>query len=103
MRQRVVRALAYASYGIERLDVTGLDTYLTFDKRFMEDTYSLDPDKALSDTDLNEVNEQKQSLLNYINQKRELKKLPKIGHVELPRIAKHDFQSRLAITYTLYG
>lgn len=103
VRQRVARVLAYASYGLDRLDVTGLDTYLMYDSRFNDGTFSFDPDIALSNSDLNKVNEQKNELLNYINQQREKRKLPKIENVELPRIAKHEFQSRLAITYNLYG
>lgn len=103
IKKHLVNSLAYVSYGLERLDVSALRAYLVIAKQHKSGTYKLDSESVLSDDGMSRVEDMKEQLVRYINNKRSEKHLNPIGYEDFPKVALREFESSLAVEYANFG
>ena len=103
VKNHVLRSLVYVSYGIDKLDASGLRAYLTFVKNSEGQSKRLNPEIALSDSEITKVYELKSQFIHSIDMEREKRNLPPVGQSEFPDVALRSFETSLAVEYYNFG
>lgn len=103
VKQKVINALTYVSYGIRRYDTTALHNYLSMleDDEILGEI--LHPSYILSKKDFEKIEANVSDLQRQIDELRIENNLPTISELEIPKIARHEFQSYLSLLYSEYG
>ena len=103
VKNHVLRSLVYVSYGIDKLDASALRAYLTFVKNSERQSKRLNPEIALSDSEITKVYELKSQFIHSIDMEREKRNLPPVGQSEFPDVALRSFETSLAVEYYNFG
>lgn len=98
IKDKIMTALAYATYGINNYDLSALTAYLqVVSSAPFKD--NLDLGLLLSKEDYQIVSEGAKEIKRQISEFREQENLSYLNEQDLPKIAIHNFQSRLAALY----
>lgn len=103
IKKHVINALSYLSYGLRRYDSSVLFHYVTLvdgDPIYQE---ALRPELVLKPEEITQVGSNAEILSNQIDAKRREQNLDSFGYQELPIIASHEFEERLAFLYAKYA
>ncbi len=103
IKRHILRSLAYVSYGLDRLDVNALKSYLVMLKQHENGGYEFDPGLVLSAGELSYASIWKEQLISYIDDKSAEKYLDPIGHRDFPGVALRNYELTLAIEYPGFG
>lgn len=103
IKNHVLRSLVYVSHGIDKMDASALRAYLTFVKNSEGQSKRLNPELALSDSEMTKVDELKSQFIRSIDMEREKRNLSPIGQREFPEVALRSFETSLAVEYYNFG
>ena len=98
IKDKIMTALAYVAYGISNYDLSALTAYLQILNRApFKDNFDLG--LILTKEDYQNVGEGVKEIKRQISEFREQENLSYLDDQDLPKIAIHDFQRRLAALY----
>lgn len=100
IRKRMITAMTYANFGIERYDSAGLNALLvSLEGVQKESRLGL----ILTEDLESEVSAKLVALKDDIDRRRLAENFVPIAELEIPKIAKHNFKFDMALNYATYG
>lgn len=103
IKLNLINALALVEIGLQRMDVSALETYLMYLQDKETFLSGLNPDYVLNEKDMDKIPQSVSDYKEWIEQSRISKNLPSLQEQELPHVAYAGFNSRLATTFYQYG
>lgn len=103
IKQQLMTSLSYLYYGMSRYDSSVLLQYVVLlgsDRPFGKELF---PKVVWTDEDMELVKRNVQKIAQDIDVKRDKKNLAPLSEIDIPKIAHHDFQERIAFLYSQYG